>query len=468
MQAPLQQSQLAPLADVALSLHAAIIAQPDFAQAAVTYATQLAQVLKCERVSVGVVDLMGRGGVRVVAQSHGAALDTQQDLNRALAEAMNEAVDQATTLSLPASGGFPRVTLAHAALRRISGSSLCTIPMAEQGKITGAVTLERAANDVFDRDELQQWEHLVQLTGAVLTLKARADASWYERARAALTVQWARLTQPGEAAFKWLVAGVALFAALMLLIPVPYSVSAPARLEGAVQRVLVAASDGFVQQTSVRPGDRVKEGQVLAELAQHDLLLERSKRESEFSQHAGAYSAAFARADRTTLMVNQAKMSEARAQLDLVEKQLERTQIKAPFDGVIISGDLTQTLGAPVQRGTVLMTLAPAERFRLIIEVDERDVRDVVAGAAGRVALAAMPQTPLAFRVERVTPLSATREGRHFFEVEGKFDALHPSLRPGLQGVARISAESRPLAAMMLGRLSNWLRLRLWSWGWWG
>jgi len=167
-------------------------------------------------------------------------------------------------------------------------------------------------------------------------------------------------------------------------------------------------------------------------------------------------------------MVSQAKMSEARAQLDLVEKQLERTQIKAPFDGVIISGDLTQTLGAPVQRGSVLMVLAPADRYRLIVEVDERDVRDVRPGAQGRVALASMPQAPLNFKVDRVTPISATRDGRHFFEVEGKLEGENATLRPGLQGVARITADSRPLAAMALGRLWNWLRMRLWSWGWLG
>ena len=113
------------------------------------------------------------------------------------------------------------------------------------------------------------------------------------------------------------------------------------------------------------------------------------------------------------------------------------------------------------------MVIAPVEQFRLIVEVDERDINDVKAGAAGRVALAAMPGTLFSFRIERVTPLAATREGRHFFEVEGKLDAASAALRPGLQGVARIDAAARPLAAMAFNRLLNWLRLRLWSWGWW-
>jgi hypothetical protein len=52
--------------------------------------------------------------------------------------------------------------------------------------------------------------------------------------------------------------------------------------------------------------------------------------------------------------------------------------------------------------------------------------------------------------------------------VEGRLDgAAAAALRPGLQGIARIDAEARPLAAMLFGRMANWLRLRLWSWGWW-
>jgi RND family efflux transporter MFP subunit len=419
-----------------------------------------------DRVSIGVRE---QGAMHVVAVSHGVAVEAQQDLTRALAAAMDEAADQAATITLPDAAGFPRVTLAHGELRRIGGAAsgaVCTLPIVHEGAVAGAITLERHEGLAFAADDVAQWEHVANLVGPLLLLKAQSEATWFERLRAACARQWARLKAPGETPFKLALGASALAASFALLVPLPHSVSAPARLEGEVQRALVAAFDGYIQQTAVRPGDLVKAGQVLAELAQQDLQLERSKRDSEFSQQASAYSAAFARADRAQLMVSQAKMAEARAQLELVDQQIARTQIKAPFDGVVISGDLTQKLGTPVQRGTLLMTVAPAQRFRLIVEIDERDIRDIKPGAAGRVALAAMPEVPLTFRVERVTPLSATREGRHFFEVEGKLDGVNTSLRPGLQGVARIEAPSQPLASMVLGRLGNWLRLHLWSWGW--
>ena len=52
--------------------------------------------------------------------------------------------------------------------------------------------------------------------------------------------------------------------------------------------------------------------------------------------------------DRTEVGIIFAKLEEARAQLQLVEIQLQRVKLVAPFDGVVITGDLTQTLGAPV------------------------------------------------------------------------------------------------------------------------
>ena len=452
-------------ANSALELQAAVLSRHRLDEAAATFATHLAQLFGFECACIGFVE---DGYARVVAMSHGAALDAGQEHNRDVAAAMDEAIEQATTVCYPAPPAAPPcITLCHAALARRNGTATCSIPIVDLGSIVGAVTVEIGGDRPLSEADTETCEHLVSLVGPILALKRQREQSWWTGARQALREHCARLTGPGELRLKLVVAAVALVGALVFFIPVPYYVTAPARLEGSVQRALVAASDGFVQQVSARPGDAVKQGQVLAELAQHDLLLERSKWESELAQQVNAYGAALARADRPLLMVNHAKADEARAQLELIEKQIERAQLRAPFDGIVISGDLTQSLGAPVRRGDTLMVIAPHDRYRLIVEVDERDIADVKAGAAGRIALAALPAQPFAFQVQRLTPISVTRDGRHFFEIEGKLDASVAALRPGLQGIARIDAEARPLASRVFGRMLIWLRLHLWAWGWW-
>jgi multidrug resistance efflux pump len=251
----------------------------------------------------------------------------------------------------------------------------------------------------------------------------------------------------------------------LILVPVQYRVGAKGRIEGSIQRALVAPSDGFLRQVYVRPGDVVKADQVLAELADEDLRLERRKWDSEFTQHENAAAAALARADRAQFVINQSKADEARAQLDLLESQLTRSRIVAPFNGIVIKGDLTQSLGAPLRRGDVLVTVAPATEFRLLIEVDERDIPRVRVGQSGSVALGAFSDRALAFTVARITPVASAREGRNFFEVEGRLNTAPPVLRSGLQGVAKIEVGARSLAWIWTHRALEWMRLAFWSMG---
>jgi multidrug resistance efflux pump len=229
--------------------------------------------------------------------------------------------------------------------------------------------------------------------------------------------------------------------------------------------VVAAPIDGFISKSSVRPGDSVKAGDVLVEMADQDLLLEQRKWEAALTQNENAVAAALARADRAQFVIAQGKASEAAAQLELVQQQLQRSKLVAPIDGVGIKGDLSQTLGAPVQKGDVLLTVAPAQQYRLVVEVDERDVSHIRLGQSGQLALASQPGEPLRVVVERVTPVSVVRDGHNVFEVQARLDASSALLRPGLQGVTRIHVGEASWAWIWGHRAVNWLRLALWSWG---
>jgi multidrug resistance efflux pump len=294
----------------------------------------------------------------------------------------------------------------------------------------------------------------------VLQLPRAAARPWTGRiAHSARNV----LAAPGRRRTAWAVGLLA--AALLMAVPLPWRVSAPARLEGSVQRAVVAAADGFLQQANVRPGDRVTAGQVLAQLSSQDLELERKRRESELRQHEGGYRAAQARNDRTQMVISQSKAAETQALLTLAETQIDRTRLQAPFDGIVIKGDLSQSLGAPVQRGEVLMVLAPNDSFRLILEVDETDIAAIRPGQRGQLALAAEPDRPIGFSTRRIVPVATAADGRNYFEVEATPEAsqAQASLRPGLSGVAKIEVGERSLGWLLFHRAVAWLRLSLWT-----
>ena len=143
-----------------------------------------------------------------------------------------------------------------------------------------------------------------------------------------------------------------------------------------------------------------------------------------------------------------AQIEEARAESDRLEERLERTRIVAPFDGLIVSGDLSQSLGGALSRGEVLFEIAPLERYRVLLETS-----------------ASPSPVPVAFEVTKVTPVATAEEGRNFFRVEGTLVEAPERLRPGMEGVGKIDVDRRRLIWIWTRGFQSWLRL--WVWSWW-
>ena len=195
-----------------------------------------------------------------------------------------------------------------------------------------------------------------------------------------------------------------------------------------------------------------------------DLLLERRKWAGRRDQLRKEYREALALRDRAQVNIISARIAQAGAQLELLEENLLRTRLVAPFDGIVVRGDLSQSMGSPVERGDVLFEVAPLDGFRIILEVDERDISDAAVGQRGHLTLSALPGKPLALVVERVTPVATAEDGRNFFRVDARLEQLTPALRPGMEGVAKIEVGERRLIWIWTHRLVDWLRLWIWTW----
>jgi multidrug efflux pump subunit AcrA (membrane-fusion protein) len=377
---------------------------------------------------------------------------------------MDEAIEQGVTICFP-DNQKPRITTAHAAFVRKNGGSLCTIPLVSRGRAFGALTLERSGTTSFGEQEVVRAENVACIVGPILELRHKQEQPWHRQIVQMARKLADRLFGAGHWQTKAAVYGGAVVLAALLLIPVEHWVGSPARIEGSIQRSLAAPVDGFLQAVHVKPGDLVTAGQVMVEFAEQDLLLEIRQRQSELAQHENTYSAALVRADRTQFVIAQAKSDEVRAQLGLLEQRLSRSRVLAPFDAIVIEGDLSQSIGAPIEKGEALLTLAPANQFRLIVEVDERDIASIRIDEDGVLALAALPNDTLSFKVERITPVANNRDGRNYFEVEGKLNSVPASMRPGLQGVAKIHSTDRSLMWIWTHRFVDWMRIAFWSIG---
>jgi multidrug resistance efflux pump len=452
-----------------LQLQDLFLRHTSLADGALAMCSQLAAMLGCERVALAAVRCDARGDaqatLQVLAVSNSADVKPRQDAVRLMTAAMQEALDQGARVVYPAPTVGPAlIVLAHAEMHEHSGHAVASVALAHARQNVGALLAQWRAPVKPTPAQLDFLDSVACVLAPLVALRQRAEQSLVQRTRALLRGAHQQATRRHDPLPKFLAATTLAALAAASFVDVDFRVGATARIEGAVQRVVAAPMDGFLNKSNVRPGDSVKAGDVLVEMANQDLVLEQRKWEAALAQHENGFAAALARADRAQFVVSQGKASEASAQLELVRQQLARTQLIAPIDGVVIKGDISQNLGAPVQRGDALMTLAPAQQYRLIVEVDERDVAHVKPGQKGQLALASLPADTLGFVVERVTPVAVVRDGRNMFEVEAKLHAAAPLLRPGLQGVAKIDAGQASTVWIWGHRAWFWFRLTLWSW----
>lgn len=436
---------------------------PGYEAAATALATELAARLGCERVSIGM--LTGKS-VQVRALSHSAQFSERTNLLRDLAAAMEEALEQSTAIVHPnADKDSLLVTRRHEQLVTTHGDSgVCTVPYGTNGELSGAITLERTGGEGFDAATATLCEHIASLVGPILDLKASDDRSLPGKIAHALRERLKQLLGPGHLRLK-LGAGLAVLAiGVPSLVSTTFRVTGDAVLEGIVQRSVVAPQDGFVGSAERRAGDVVNAGELLATLDDRELRLEYLKWSSQLEQVRKEYRSALAEGDRAGVSVLRAQMDQAEAQTLLLEEQLARTRLVAPFDGFVVSGDLSQSLGSPVSRGDVLFEVAPLDGFRIALSVDERDIALVEEGQSGRLALTGLPGETMAFVVQRITPVSSVAGGQNRFRLEANIEGPTPDLRPGMQGVGKIEIGQRRLIWVWTHDVITWLRLLLWRW----
>ncbi len=435
-----------------------------FKSAATRVVTDIASRLNCDRVSIG---FLKNKHARVAALSHSAKFDRQTNLIRSVGNAMDECLDQEEILVWPQSPELEdSIQRAHAELARLHGSgAICSVPLlAQNGEGYGALTFERSADQPFTVETLELCEAIASLLGPILEEKRQNDRLLLLKIKESFSRLLGNIVGPGHLTAKIITCCLAGLTIFFAYAQGDYRVSAITSLEATIQRVIPSPFEGYLYEARQRAGDVVKEGQVLASLDTRDLVLEQRKWSSEKEQRFLEYQKALAENEIAMSSIIQEQIKQSESQLALLGEQIRRARILAPFDGMLISGDLTQSIGAPMRQGDVLFEIAPLDSYRVMLEIDEKDIEQVLLQQNGELILNSLPTMSFPFIVDKITAVSTTREGRNYFVAEGHLLVESDRLRPGMQGYGKIFIDRRKLIWIWTHRLLD--RARLWFWSW--
>jgi multidrug efflux pump subunit AcrA (membrane-fusion protein) len=436
--------------------------QQEYQQGLMRMVAELTSEFNCERVAFA--EIQGNH-CNVIALSNSADFDNRANLVRRIADAMDEAVEQDRAILYPDADSRLIERAHHKLQRRHDLNSVATIPLATTGKAFGAVTLIGSEVSPLDRKSLDLCRQILSLLTPFLILKRDQERGILVRVFASIGNGLRAIFGIRHMKTKLLLVLAASLITVTSLIETDFRITANAVLEGEVQRVVAAPITGYLLSSAVRAGDTIRQGEIMATLNDQELKLELTRLNGGLQKSRREYREAQSLRDLVGVRVIKEQINQILAEIDLVEQQLDSIYLAAPFDGVVIEGDLSQALGSPVERGETLFKIAPLDNYRIILEVDEREIGYIEAGQEGSLTLSSLSQQSLPIKVERITSVAKAEDGANFFRVEASLPESNGALRPGMEGIAKINIGRERMAWIWTHEFIDWLRL--WVWSWW-
>jgi RND family efflux transporter MFP subunit len=244
---------------------------------------------------------------------------------------------------------------------------------------------------------------------------------------------------------------------------------------------IASKATGRLEWLGVAEGSRVKEGEVIARLDDRDVVAQARAAEANVkAARAGvdqakveeanarvelkrnqelvdrnfisrsALDTAQARVDRAAAGVAsaQAQVAAARASARNAEVAVDYTQIRAPFDGVILSksanvGDMVTPFSSAVDSKGAVVNMADMSTLEVEADVSESSLGKIKVGQPAEIALDALPDSRFRGRIDRIVPTVDRAKATVMTKV--KFDAIDPRVLPDMS--AKVSFLSQEVTA---------------------
>ncbi|WP_323845343.1 efflux RND transporter periplasmic adaptor subunit [Microbulbifer magnicolonia] len=243
----------------------------------------------------------------------------------------------------------------------------------------------------------------------------------------------------------------------------------PGEIRARYEPALAFRIGGKISRRLVDVGDRVKEGQPLAELSAEDQQLQLDGARASFAAAEAEHRLARSELARyrklrerqlvsasqfdtaqTRLDASAAQLEQARAQLDVARNQAAYALLKAPRDGVI-ARRLAEA-GQVVAAGQAVFALAADGEREVRIDLPEQDIDQFAVGQLLAVELWSRPGQPFPARIRELSPAadptSRTFEARVAFDNEIVGAELGQSARVFVHNAAADDALEVPLSAV--------------------
>jgi RND family efflux transporter MFP subunit len=237
---------------------------------------------------------------------------------------------------------------------------------------------------------------------------------------------------------------------------------------------------GKLKALHVEPGDVVKEGTLLVEIDDRDLLTEKDgvlteiegaklsmeKTERNYERAKDLFERKLVSREVFDNLSSENKLAQnslekAQRRLQLVEDRLRKTKVVAPMNGTVLDVPVIEgqvVIGAAsVNSGTSLMTIADLSRLIVVTHINQVDVSRMGSNQQVKLHSESIREADMSAKISFVAPNASVKNSVKGFQMKAIIDKPDPRLRPGMTVTLSIpiaSAEdavSVPISAIFKG-----------------
>jgi biotin carboxyl carrier protein len=478
-----QAEHEAQISAAVLDLIAKLAEARDLKHAGLTVVSELQEYFACDRVALGLCRSTQRN-CRLIALSQLAQYDPRSEYVRAVESALDECVLKGERTDWPAPNDMKRHgTLACQKLAALAGAEKVVViplhgaphqfpsPLAARGEglgvrgnagvpaptqIIGALLFLGSSG--LDRPKgFQAFLHVAERQlGQWIDLVRRVEPGVVRR----------QIRRMGQSMNAWrgrvAVASI-LIAASVLAWPLPYKIKCDCQVQPVTRRFVAAPFEGRLEKALVKQGDVVTEGQVLARLEGREIRWELAGLVAERNRAGKQRDTAMAAGKTADAQAAKLEMERLDLKIQLLEHRAANLEIRSPIGGVVISGDLERTEGAPLSIGQTLFEVAPLEKMVVEVAVPEDEILHVRDGLPVAIRFDAYPGRTSNATIASLHPRAEIRQSKNVFIAELSLENLDGQLRPGMNGRAKITTDRHALGWNLFHKPADWLARKL---GW--
>ncbi|MEM6279722.1 MAG: efflux RND transporter periplasmic adaptor subunit [Verrucomicrobiota bacterium] len=431
--------------------------EPDFEHAFAVFVDEIQRFVGCEQVAIG----FGNENRFRLAALSGTSKHDQRGHNVDLIQrAMREAAGVKTPVYWPPEVELPGEVMLSGnhdeLLNSLGADAFVAIPMFSRDEVVEGVWLCSWRGRLTGLK--RSWDLLETLTPELAVVSDLIRRSKPRGFRA----KWSAFWKKASWFKKWGIPVLITAFISIFFLPFDFKIGAECRVQPVGTRFVATPFNGVMEEAFVKPGDIVEKGQLLARLDGREIRWRLAELKTQRDSQRKLAAEAIARDDVLSTQLANLEAEGLEIEIELLEWRSENLEVRAPIEGLVLSGNLENSLGVPVEMGQKLFEIAPIDSLRLELAIADSESARVEKGMPVSVRLEAHNTRLYTSEVSEVYPVAEVQEEKNVFVAFADLENTEGDLRPGMRGRARVEVGRAPLGWILFRKPIEFLRMSLW------